>query len=147
MTKMIRIRKVSEQTEKDLLEINSLIPQLSQSAKLLTKAEFTSLLDAESTHLYFAEENEQVLGMLSLVTFPIPTGLRGWIEDVVVDTKARGKGVGKLLTMYALKEAQKMDVLTIDLTSRPSRDVANRLYQSVGFSARVTNVYRFKHVS
>ena len=146
MTKMIRIRKVSEQTEKDLLEINNLIPQLSQSAKLLTKAEFTSLLDAESTQLYFAEENEQVLGMLSLVTFPIPTGLRGWVEDVVVDTKARGKGVGKLLTMHALKEAQKMGVLTVDLTSRPSRDVANRLYQSVGFSARVTNVYRFKHV-
>jgi len=143
---MIRIRKVSEQTEKDLLEINNLIPQLSQSAKLLTKAEFTSLLNAESTHLYFAEDKEQVLGMLSLVTFPIPTGLRGWVEDVVVDAGARGKGVGKLLTMYALKEAQKMGVLTIDLTSRPSRDVANRLYQSVGFSARVTNVYRFKHV-
>ena len=143
---MIRIRKVSEQTEKDLREINNLIPQLSQSAKLLTKAEFTSLLNAESTHLYFAEDKEQVLGMLSLVTFPIPTGLRGWVEDVVVDTKARGEGVGKLLTMHALKEAQKMGVLTIDLTSRPSRDVANRLYQSVGFSARVTNVYRFKHV-
>ncbi|MDA7790670.1 GNAT family N-acetyltransferase [Opitutales bacterium] len=143
---MIRIRKVSEQTEKDLREINNLIPQLSQSAKLLTKAEFTSLLNAESTHLYFAEDKEQVLGMLSLVTFPIPTGLRGWVEDVVVDTTARGKGVGKLLTMHALKEAQKMGVLTIDLTSRPSRDVANRLYQSVGFSARVTNVYRFKHV-
>ncbi|MDB3958852.1 GNAT family N-acetyltransferase [Opitutales bacterium] len=143
---MIRIRKVSKQTEKDLREINNLIPQLSQSAKLLTKAEFTSLLNAESTHLYFAEDKEQVLGMLSLVTFPIPTGLRGWVEDVVVDTKARGKGVGKLLTMHALKEAQKMGVLTIDLTSRPSRDVANRLYQSVGFSARVTNVYRFKHV-
>ena len=143
---MIRIRKDSEQTDKDLREINNLIPQLSQSAKLLTKAEFTSLLNAESTHLYFAEDKEQVLGMLSLVTFPIPTGLRGWVEDVVVDTKARGKGVGKLLTMHALKEAQKMGVLTIDLTSRPSRDVANRLYQSVGFSARVTNVYRFKHV-
>ena len=143
---MIRIRKVSEQTEKDLREINNLIPQLSQSAKLLTKEEFTSLLNAESTHLYFAEDKEQVLGMLSLVTFPIPTGLRGWVEDVVVDTTARGKGVGKLLTMHALKEAQKMGVLTIDLTSRPSRDVANRLYQSVGFSARVTNVYRFKHV-
>ena len=140
------IRKVSEQTEKDLLEINNLIPQLSQSAKLLTKAEFTSLLNAESTHLYFAEDNEKVLGMLSLVTFQIPTGLRGWVEDVVVGTKARGKGVGKLLVMHALKEAQKMGVLTIDLTSRPSRDVANRLYQSVGFSARVTNVYRFKHV-
>jgi ribosomal protein S18 acetylase RimI-like enzyme len=143
---MIRIRKVSEQTEKDLREINNLIPQLSQSAKLLTKAEFTSLLNAESTHLYFAEDKEQVLGMLSLVTFPIPTGLRGWVEDVVVDAGARGKGVGKLLTMHALKEAHKMGVLTIDLTSRPSRDVANRLYQSVGFSARVTNVYRFKHV-
>ena len=144
---MIRIRKVSEQTEKDLQEINQLIPQLSQSAKLLTKAEFTSILESESTHLYFAEQNEQVLGMLSLVTFRIPTGLRGWVEDVVVDERARGKGVGKLLTMHALKEAQDMGVLTIDLTSRPSRDAANRLYQSVGFSARVTNVYRFMHVS
>ena len=32
---------------------------------------------------------------------------------------------------------------TIDLTSRPSREAANRLYQRLGFEMRETNVYRY----
>ena len=85
--------------------------------------------------------------MLSLVLFPIPTGLRAWVEDVVVDEKARGKGVGKALSEYALKEALLMGVMTVDLTSRPDRVAANQLYQRVGFTKRETNVYRFSCTS
>ena len=67
------------------------------------------------------------------------------MEDVVVHGKARGKGVGKMLTLKALSEAKQLGALTVDLTSRPSREVANKLYMSVGFEPRMTNVYRYKH--
>ena len=65
--------------------------------------------------------------------FRIPTGRRAWIEDVVVDSAQRGKGVGEALTREALRVAQAAGATTVDLTSRPSREAANRLYQRIGF--------------
>ena len=142
---MIKIRKVLNSSEKVLGDINQLLPQLSKSAKALNLKDLKGLIECSSTHLYFAEEDEMVLGMLSLVIFQIPTGVRAWVEDVVVHGKARGKGVGKMLTLKALSEAKQLGALTVDLTSRPSREVANKLYMSVGFEPRMTNVYRYKH--
>ena len=85
-----------------------------------------------------------MLGMLSLVVFPIPTGVKAWIEDVVVDQKASGKGVGKALMNKALVEAGNLGTKSIDLTSRPSREAANKLYQAIGYQERETNVYRYR---
>ena len=142
---MIKIRKVLNSSEKVLGDINQLLPQLSKSAKPLNLKDLKGLIECSSTHLYFAEEDEMVLGMLSLVVFQIPTGVRAWVEDVVVHLKVRGKGVGKMLTLTALSEAKQLGALTVDLTSRPSREVANKLYMSVGFEPRITNVYRYRH--
>ena len=83
-----------------------------------------------------------MLGSLTLVVFRIPTGLRAWIEDVVVDGEARGKGVGDALNRFALDLAAELGCRTVDLTSRPTREAANRLYQRLGFQPRETNVYR-----
>jgi ribosomal protein S18 acetylase RimI-like enzyme len=84
-----------------------------------------------------------IVGTLTLVTFRIPTGVRAWIEDVVVDDVARGHGVGDLLNRFALDLARAKGAKTVDLTSRPSREAANRLYQRIGFEPRDTNVYRY----
>ena len=79
---------------------------------------------------------------MTLVTFRIPTGLRAFIEDVVVDVSARREGIGEALTREAIAIARAKGARTIDLTSRPSREAANRLYQRLGFERRDTNVYR-----
>ena len=89
-------------------------------------------------------EDAEILGMLTLATFQIPTGLRGWIEDVVVDQGARGMGAGQALVEAALQKAAELGLTTVDLTSRPSRAAANRLYVRCGFEARETNVYRYR---
>ena len=83
------------------------------------------------------------MGMLTLVTFRLPTGVRAWIEDVVVDSSLRGRGIGEALTKAALDVATSAGARTVDLTSRPSRESANRLYARVGFEMRETNVYRY----
>ena len=114
------------------------------SAEPMTQTEFAEIINSSATHLYVAEENHTILGMLSLAIFPIPTGVRAWVEDVVVKTEA-GKGVGKLLTLHAISESKKFGAVSLDLTSRPSREIANKLYQSVGFDVRETNVYRYIH--
>ena len=116
---------------------------LSRSASLLSSDKYLEIIQCPSTHLYVAEEKCEIIGMLSLVIFPIPTGVRAWVEDVVVSEKARGKGLGKQLTLHALEESKKHQVISVDLTSRPSREIANKLYQNVGFQKRETNVYRF----
>ena len=142
---MILVREVLEPLATDMEQLNLLIPQLSGSAEPMTQTEFAEIIDSSTTHLYVAEENHTILGMLSLAIFPIPTGVRAWVEDVVVKTEARGKGVGKLLTLHAISESKKFGAVSLDLTSRPSREIANKLYQSVGFDVRETNVYRYIH--
>ena len=82
--------------------------------------------------------------MLTLVVFRIPTGVRAWIEDVVVDAAVRGRGVGEALSQAALTRAAAAGARTVDLTSRPSREAANRLYRRLGFVPRETNLYRYE---
>jgi ribosomal protein S18 acetylase RimI-like enzyme len=84
-----------------------------------------------------------IVGVSTLVVFRIPTALRAWIEDVVVDETASGRGIGTLLTEAMLEHARSLGCKTVDLTSRPSREAANALYRKVGFEQRETNVYRY----
>ena len=107
------------------------------------------MVAAPGTHLLVARGTSDgaaggpIVGTLTLVVFRIPTGVRAWIEDVVVDESVRGRGVGKALTLAAVDLATKVGARTVDLTSRPSREEANRLYRRLGFELRDTNVYRY----
>jgi len=121
-----------------------LIPQLSSSSKPITLEELSEIIDGESTVLFAARSDGEIVGLLTLAVFRIPTALRAWIEDVVVDERARGKGVGEALNQAALAEAKRRGAKTVDLTSRPGREAANRLYRRLGFERRDTNVYRYE---
>ncbi|UDY34603.1 GNAT family N-acetyltransferase [Dermatobacter hominis] len=121
-----------------------LIPQLSSSSSPPDAAALGAIVGSDACHLLLARDDDgTVLGSMTLVVFPIPTGVRAWIEDVVVDTEARGRGVGEALNRQALELARSLGAKTVDLTSRPSREAANRLYQRIGFEPRETNVYRY----
>lgn len=120
-----------------------LIPQLSKSSPPPTAAELQEMVSAPASDVLLARLDGAIVGTLTLVTFRIPTGMRAWIEDVVVDDSARGHGVGDQLNKFALHIAAEKGCKTVDLTSRPSREAANRLYQRIGFVARETNVYRY----
>ena len=120
-----------------------LLPQLSSSAQPLSLEQIQELLAQDCLHLVCAlDGDDRILGMLSLVVFDIPTGRRAWIEDVVTDQAARGQGVGQSLVDAAVEHARELGAKTVDLTSRPTREAANRLYRRVGFLQRETNVYR-----
>jgi ribosomal protein S18 acetylase RimI-like enzyme len=126
-----------------LAACHRLIPQLSSSAKPITNTELAEIVSSESTLMFVARVDNQIVGLLTLAIFRIPTAVRAWIEDVVVDSSARGLGVGEALNMAAIAEATRRGAKTVDLTSRPSREAANKLYKRLGFVERDTNVYRF----
>lgn len=121
-----------------------LIPQLSSSSPPPDAAALQAIIDHDASTLLVARDGDAIVGSLTLVVFPIPTGVRAWIEDVVVDGDARGRGVGELLNREALALAAAQGARTVDLTSRPSREAANRLYARIGFQPRTTNVYRYE---
>ena len=122
-----------------------LTPQLSSSSPPPDRTQLAEIVASPATQLLIARDDEAtIVGSLTLVLFRIPTGVRAWIEDVVVDGAARGQGVGEALNRYAIDVAAERGARSVDLTSRPSREAANRLYQRLGFEPRQTNVYRYQ---
>ena len=139
----VQVEIVDDASDEVVDALNELLPQLSSTAAVVTSDQLRDLVESPSTTLFMARMNGQRVGSLTLVVFRIPTGLRGWIEDVVVNESARGAGVGEALTRAAIDEAKRRGVRSLDLTTRPSRDAANRLYTRLGFERRDTNVYRY----
>lgn len=161
---MVRISAVHQVTDDLMQAVQNLVPQLSSSAGPPSRREIEDIVGSPGTTLFVArddaldedsvvagqdpvadaeEPHGPIVGMLTLVTFRIPTGVRARIEDVVVDSVTRGRGVATELTRAALEVAAARGAHTVDLTSRPSREAANRLYQHLGFEQRETMVYRF----
>jgi len=138
----LRVEIVDEANDEVVDALNQLLPQLSSTATVLTLTQLRDLVESPSTTLFVARSEGTLVGTLTLAVFRIPTGLRGWIEDVVVDESARGTGVGEALTLAAIEEAKRRGIRSLDLTTRPTRDSANRLYSRLGFERRDTNVYR-----
>ena len=125
-----------------LENINNLLSQLSDSVHTITEEGLNNWLSSSQSHLYVLESDGQFIGMTTLCLYQCPTGWKAWIEDVVVDRNYRGKGYGKLMIEKVIEQCRKRGEVTLMLTSRPSRVVANQLYQSLGFEKRETNVYK-----
>lgn len=139
---------VSPASSADAEELTSaleqLVPQLSRSNLSPSREQVAEMLASPAISQFIARDDlGTIVGVSTLVTFRIPTGLRAWIEDVIVDETRRGQGVGEALTWFMLDRARHLGAVSVDLTSRPSRETANRLYQRIGFEKRDTNVYRY----
>ena len=143
-TESVTVSEVTEVTDELVEAFVLLVPQLSSSSPPTSREDLTSIVDSEADTLFVARDRDgRIVGSLTLAVFRIPTGVRAWIEDVVVDGAARGQGVGDALVDAAVAKAAGAGARTVDLTSRPTRESANRLYVRKGFELRTTNVYRF----
>ena len=142
--KNIKIEEIVKVDDELLAAMNRLVPQLSNSNSPPDRSALEGMVASDSSILLAAFIDREIVGSLTLVVFSIPTGKRAWIEDVVVDEKCRNKGIGEALNQDAIKIARQLGAKTVDLTSRPSRESANRLYKRLGFLQRDTNIYRFE---
>lgn len=139
----VSIRAASEVDDAVVAAFARLIPQLSSSSPAPTAAELLAIVDNPNSVLFLAEVDGALVGSLTLAFYRIPTGLKAWIEDVVVDASACGHGVGEALNLAAIAEARSRGAKNVSLTSRSSREAANRLYQRLGFTPYETNLYRY----
>lgn len=146
-TATVDVTEYTECTDELVEAFVRLTPQLSSSSPPPTRGQLAEIAESPATVLLVAAESGTgwIIGSLTLALFRIPTGLRAWIEDVVVDESVRGSGVGAALNEAALSRAADVGARTVDLTSRPSREAANKLYKKLGFVQRETNVYRYTH--
>ncbi|MFI7455630.1 GNAT family N-acetyltransferase [Nonomuraea sp. NPDC049714] len=139
----VEIEVIREASQELVVAFGRLLPQLSSSAKPLDFEAVEHIVRGHGNTIVVARAGGEIVGTLTLLLFSIPSGIRARIEDVVVDTSARGQGVAAKLTQHALRLAQEAGARTVDLTSRPDREAANRLYERLGFQARESTVYRF----
>jgi ribosomal protein S18 acetylase RimI-like enzyme len=141
----VTISEALEVSDELVAAFGHLVPQLSSSSPAPTAAQLAEIVASPATVLFVArDESGALVGSLTLALFRVPTGVLAWIEDVVVDESARGAGAGEKLVAAALGHAEEVGAKSVDLTSRPSREAANRLYLRMGFETRQTNVYRYK---
>jgi ribosomal protein S18 acetylase RimI-like enzyme len=139
------VEVLQDVTDEVVAAFGRLLPQLSSSARPLTRADITALRESPAVTVLLARCDATIAGTLTLAMFPLPSGLRAWIEDVVTDEAFRGRGVGEALTRAAIRLAQEAGARTLDLTSRPSREAAGRLYERTGFEQRESRVYRYTY--
>ena len=140
----VAIEELTDVTDEVVEAFSRLLPQLSNSAKPLDAAAIRTVVSSPSVTVLLARDEGKIIGSLSLVVFRIPTAVRAWIEDVVVDGAAGRKGTGTALVQEAVERARAAGARTVDLTTRPSRVAAGNLYEKAGFRQRDTRVYRYK---
>jgi ribosomal protein S18 acetylase RimI-like enzyme len=141
----IAISEVEGASVEVLEAVQQLVHQLSSTASAPGASDLEEIVGSPSTRLLVARGEEgKIVGMLTLALYRIPSGVCAWIEDVVVDERARRHGTGEALTREALRFATEAGAGTVDLTSRQNREEANRLYRKLGFKRRETNLYRFE---
>ncbi|MFF0107829.1 GNAT family N-acetyltransferase [Streptomyces hirsutus] len=138
----VRVETIREASQELVDAFGRLLPQLSSTAKPLDHEAVDRMVTCDANTVLIARAADGIVGTLTLVLLPLPSGLRGRIEDVVVDSSARGQSVAGLLIQEALRIADEAGARTVDLTSRRDRGAANRLYERLGFEARQSTVYR-----
>lgn len=136
------VEVLSTVTDADAADIARLLTQLSKTATF-DPVRLAAIVTHDATELLVVRQGKRIVGAATLVMFPLPSGLRGHVDDVVVDESMRGRGIARALLVRMTELATARGLRTLDLTSRPSRESALRLYESVGFVRRETNVLRF----
>ena len=140
----MNIIEVNEFKKEYFDAIQKFLGLLTSEPKSFTEANFKALLVSGSSHLFFLLDDNNIAGMATVGIYKSPTGTKAWIEDVVMDEAYRGKGLGRMITQYAIDFAASQRADSLMLTSNPSRIAANNLYRTIGFEQKETNVYCMK---
>jgi GNAT superfamily N-acetyltransferase len=137
----VRVEQAHEATDELLAAMHRLLPQLTEARTPPTLGQLAETVGSQTMLVARDEEDNSIVGTATFVTYRVSSGLKGRLEDVIVDSSARGRGVGEALVQEVLRRANEAQVLMLELTSMPYRESANQLYKRLGFVRKPTNVY------
>jgi ribosomal protein S18 acetylase RimI-like enzyme len=140
----VRIESPTEATDELVEALQRLLPQLNPAHSAPSLQHLTEVLVDPAITLLVARDEEEIVGLAALVVYATPIWRKARIEDVVVDHKARGRGVGEALVKACIEAARARGAAIVELQSARAREAANRLYPRLGFELRDSNVYRMK---
>lgn len=141
------IGKATEVTDELVEAFEHLLPQLKFSFPYPSRTDIETLVSSDASTLLIArypDEQASIAGILTLIMYRVPTGVRAHVEDVVVDETLRGNGIGAALVLHAVGLARDAGADGVALTSNPRREAANRLYVKLGFTLWRTNLYFYE---
>jgi GNAT superfamily N-acetyltransferase len=135
------VEQAHEATDELLAAMHRLLPQLTEARTPPTLGQLAETVGSQTMLVARDDEDNSIVGTATFVTYRVSSGLKGRLEDVIVDSSARGRGVGEALVQEVLRRANEAQVLMLELTSMPYRESANQLYKRLGFVRKPTNVY------
>ena len=140
----MRIEAVTSITPELVETFAHLLPQQTLGARHPTAEQLAAVVEVPTNTLLIARDDRgAIVGTLTLMLLLTPGATFGFVEDVVVDVAARGRGIGEALVRECLRLAAEQGAERIELHSGNHRQAAIRLYQRVGFKKFETNVWRF----
>jgi ribosomal protein S18 acetylase RimI-like enzyme len=143
----MEINELGVANDVDLVRVNNLLKQLvhdSATYKPVAFSRWEEIIGDKKTVVITVREDGEIIGMGMLFLILKPRGFYASIEEMMVDEAHRGKGIGEAIGRKLIEVAKERGVETIELSARPSRVPANKLYQKLGFLPKETNVYRLK---
>lgn len=142
---MIQIQKVTEFTPALAEEIRHLAKQEGDNYQDLTDDDLKEMISYPTHTLLIARDIEsgRAAGMILVMTYRIPYVRKAYLDDLVVDTDFRQRGIATQLFHTALDVAKESGAAYVDFTSKPARVAGNNLYEKLGFVSHDTNIYRY----
>ena len=120
-------------------QVSELFRQLSPNKTQLDLDEI--LDDKNQITVAYCEDNNKIIGIALMCTYKVISGNKGWIEDVVVDSASRGKGIGRKLINLLVEVGDKKKLSEILLFTEDHRLAAINLYSKVGFKLKESKIY------
>ena len=132
---------IREAIDSDLLALTSLTAELGYPDSEEEIGRRFAIISTQPDHkIFVAQEDDLIIGLVSVHSLDILFGASkiGRITALVVNSKYRGKGIGKLLVDKAEEVAKSAGCDRLELTSNNRRIDAHRFYERMGFEGTST---------
>ena len=97
-------------------------------------------VETKSQYLYTIFDGQQSVGMIWLSANPNDAAPSGFISELYVDEKYRGKGYGKQAMLLIEEKARELGLKSIGLHVFGINQTARNLYEAVGYEVTSLNM-------
>ena len=127
------IRRSRPDDESSILRLLPLIPANNDISPEELHSASLRFRESTTIDVLVAEYENEVVGFLVLSFVSALTGLRAWIDDIVVDPQRRRQGIGQALVEAAIQRSSRRGVTHLFMDTSRGNPYARDFYRSCGF--------------